>query len=873
MSQMLDKLRERGYAVRQHLPEESWTRRKRTVVDLDDRQRSLLETEGPASLVAALEAEDSWTFPAFDIDAPAPRAAGVDLVRERRVVACVVVASGDPELADLAAGLVSEVSHRHGIDLPIRSDGEIERSALGKQPLVLVGGSDRNRLSLAFALHYQTGFVDAAVPGDGGWVVTTHLGLTGLGTGVAQISAGPGGREAVIGRFTDSIMGEGETLRLRPVHEIHPGPRLRNHLPNWEDFASRLLARVSTVLPKPAPAVPYDLADLADLLAFGLDVGGPDAVRRNEAPIDMLIRLARYYQLSADERSVHLFRHLLFRLADYYLKTPGGACYPTALEFRLGQVILHFTRLEHHPVFSDSDRLLLANLLLACSRAAYDYAARVWPLRPEEATPHNHQTFPARTLTCASDYFSRFGVPDVDAWCQLAELTFSGDLWKRRKLRENANHYESLVYEHAVSYRALIGAGLEPEERDVLLDVVDRQMVSTDNFLRSVDYGDTGIRMAPRDRLELVRALAVETEDAGVRWFASESFDRQPDYLGSPFDVFPWLQRSAEGRPPPAGTWELAPLEPEFLREHDPTFPLELSFDKLAFRTGWGDGDHYVFLEGVGNQRISHSHLEANAIVRLNHRARHWIVSNGYGNRPAVTDASDLFNTRERGPVDHNVLVLHREGAMVRDMPPFAGLLERGQQDRLLWSSSILWDYGGTDWVRTLVVLAGAFVLVIDRVRVVEPGLDSAHIEWNCLGEPELTEAGCRLAQNGVYMHVASSPAPPSLEVADQSESWRQVLDSGAYPHASFPLSKLVYPIPRLDPGDTSCLATLWVCEEEKTAYHALTRVSDDRLRVDGPCGEETIEVGKDTKLSLHDNRLDVTLGGLPTRQEWRPLP
>ena len=157
MSQMLDKLRERGYAVRQHLPEESWTRRKRTVVDLDDRQRSLLETEGPASLVAALEAEDSWTFPAFDIDAPAPRAAGVDLVRERRVVACVVVASGDPELADLAAGLVSEVSHRHGIDLPIRSDGEIERSALGKQPLVLVGGSDRNRLSLAFALHYQDG--------------------------------------------------------------------------------------------------------------------------------------------------------------------------------------------------------------------------------------------------------------------------------------------------------------------------------------------------------------------------------------------------------------------------------------------------------------------------------------------------------------------------------------------------------------------------------------------------------------------------------------------------------------------------------------------------------------------------------------------
>ncbi len=871
MPQMLHILRERGYAIRQHLPEEVWTRRKRTVVDLDDHQRALLEAKGPEALTASLKAEGSWTFPAFDIDAPLPRATGIDLARGGRVAACVVVPQEDPELLGIAAELVSEVSRHCGVELPVKSDQRVNPEAFGEQPLILVGGSDRNRLSLALALRYQTGFVDAAIPGDDGWVVTTHLGLAVSGAGVAQISAGPKGQHAAIDRFMASIVQQGESVRLRPVHDIHPGPRLRAHLKTWEDFVNQLLARVSTVLPKPSPTAPEDPSDLADLLAFGLKVGGPEAVRRNEAPIDMLVTLARYYQLSGDQRSVQLFRELLLRLADYYLKTPGGTCYPTALEFRLGNVISRFSCLEHHPVFTDADRLLLANLLLACSRTAYDYTVRVWPLHPEEATPHNHQTFPARTLTCAADYFSRFGVPDVDAWRQLAEQTFSGDLWKRKKLRENANHYEALVYEHAVSFRGLVGAGLTPEERDTMQAVVERQIVSTDNFLRSVDFGDTGVRMSPRDRLELAGALAAETADAGVRWFVSQGFDRQPDYLGSPLDVLPGLQRPVEGRPPPSGSWELAPLEPEFLREHDPSFPRELAFDKLALRTGWGDSDHFIFLDGVGNKAISHSHCEANAVVRLNHRGRHWVVSNGYGNRPAVTDASDLFSTRERGPVDHNVLVLHREGAMVRDMPPFAGLLDLGQRGRLLWSSSALWDYGGTDWVRTLVVLAGTFVLVVDRVRVIEPGLDSAHIEWNCLGEAEPTEAGCRLAQNGVHMHVASSPAPPSLEVADQSESWRQVLDSGAYPHASFPLRKLVFQVPRLEPGDISCLATLWVSSEGDDAPCTLSRVSDRQFRVDGPCGGEEVEVTGDLTLSLAEGILQVGLGSFPMRPETKP--
>ena len=65
-------LKSHGYSFRQHLEEESWTRRKLTVVDLDDSQSSALEHGGVNSLKEKMDGQGLWSFPAMDIEKPLP---------------------------------------------------------------------------------------------------------------------------------------------------------------------------------------------------------------------------------------------------------------------------------------------------------------------------------------------------------------------------------------------------------------------------------------------------------------------------------------------------------------------------------------------------------------------------------------------------------------------------------------------------------------------------------------------------------------------------------------------------------------------------------------------------------------------------------
>ena len=630
---------------------------------------------------------------------------------------------------DLAAG----ITDRWGCRLPVLPAAECHLTQVHSRPLIVIGGAHENRFALDLAMRYQTFFLDQSAPGDKGWAVMTHLGLEASAPGVVQLAAGAEWRKEAIACIMDAITTGSSGLHLRPVHEVHQGVWLREHLPSWPAFTAELARRVADFLPELVKAVPEEPEPLSLLLAAGLDGGGPEVNRYNAPTIDASISAARYYQLSGDRRGLELFRALLFRLADYYLKTPEGASYPADLDFRLGQVVLYYSRLEHDPMFCDEDRLILVNLLLACMRTVYEYATKHWMPDADARTRHNHETFPARTLIYGADFFERYGVADVATWRGYAEYVFSGALWTRSKQQENAFGYETLVYEHAAAYSAFTGHGLDRFEDGVLEVIVKRQIAATDNFLRGTDYGDSHVQTRSHGGEHVAAVLATASDDDAVCWFAAEGCRRTPRAIPGALFSFPGIRMPGAGSEPGCGSWEVEPLDTEFLADYAPQCRANLAFDKLAFRTGWGDRDHYLLLEGVGGQRVSHSHNEVNGIVRLNHRERMWVVSNGYGRRAGLTNVSDSFSTRVRGPEDHNMLVLTR-GDFVRDLPCAAELLEHGQQRDVAWATSALWDYGGVHWLRSLVLLADIFLLVVDRVRVVDDGLQAAHVEWHCLG-------------------------------------------------------------------------------------------------------------------------------------------
>lgn len=862
---LLDAMKARGYSFRQHLEEEGWTARKLTVVDLEDEQRGALEAGGIEGLRRILEEQEKWTFPALDIEELSPIEAEVSLVRDGVICATVVVPDGDAELERMGRELVERIEARFGVRLPLCGDGEVELALLESRHLIVVGGAHQNRLAMELALRCQTGFVDATVPGDGGWVVTSHVGLDGSGNDVIQIAASPEHRERGMNCLLEGLSGDRDRLGLRRRHCIEPGEEMRGHLPDWQRYASRLPGRIISLEGEKVEAL-SDPVDLADLLAVGLDSGGPDVNLYNVAPIDIAAQCARYYQLSGELRALQLFRQLLFRLADYYLKTPEGASYPADLDFRLGTVILYYARLEHESVFSVEDRLILGNLLLACTRSIYEYMVKMWPIDPGAPTRHNHETFPARSLMYAADYFGRYGVPDVDAWRSLVDVTFSGELWSRCKQKENANGYELMAFEHGAAYSTFVGRGLEMFAGNCPQEVVGRQIAVTDNFFRSVDYGDANVSMGPASA-DLADILASSTEDARVRWYARESFARRSEYLGNPIHGIPGIRGIYEGRPPQGGGWELMRLEPRFREEYAPGFPQELAFDKLAFRTGWEEDDQYLLLEGVGNLNISHAHNEVNGIVRLNHLGRHWVVSNGYGRRAGMSNVNESFNTRIRGPEDHNMLVLQKEGEMVRDLPVCSALLQQGQQGNLLYATGALMGYGGVNWFRTLIVLAGRFLLVVDRVEIVQSGLEKGHVEWNCLGDVEDCTGGFRLEQKGVWMDVISGSGwEVERGVADQSANWKSVLGGSGYPHASFPLKKLLFHLPAVEVGQTHCLATLLAAARSDSPEFAISQPATGRVIITGSHGqgEDTEVVDRDLGLRIAGESLEISFAEIP---------
>jgi len=165
-----------------------------------------------------------------------------------------------------------------------------------------------------------------------------------------------------------------------------------------------------------------------------------------------------------------------------------------------------------------------------------------------------------------------------------------------------------------------------------------------------------------------------------------------------------------------------------------------------------------------------------------------------------------------------------------------SALLQRGRRDGLLYATGALLNYGGVNWFRTLIVVSGQYLLVIDRVMVVQPGLQKAHVEWNCLGRAKSQKNGFRLAQKGVFMDVTSASGWRAEQgVADQSACWKGVLSGKEYPYASFPLTKLVFHIPAVKAGQAYCLGTLLAATRSATRPDYTIAQEPGSITIEGP--------------------------------------
>ena len=830
-------LAQRGYSLRKHVEEVSWTARKLTVIDLDADERRLLETGGVEALSERLGKDGHWVFPAVDIASPLPLTREAVLA-EGGAATAVIVAPEDVEdpLREGARRLALAIREQFGVDLPIVSDAEGSLDLLDDREVILFGGAHNSRFARNVAFRFWGNYVDAACPSAGGWLVTTRHGLTASGRKIIQIAADEETVDDAVDHLLALVAERDGKLVAESTHRVEPGPELREHLPTLTRFVASMVSFNCPQIEDPDD-VPEDPIAAADFIRPALYSGGPEINHVNNAPHRAATLAARHYLMSGDNAGVRFFHRTLWHMVDYYLGQPEGASIFADFDFYLGHLVMHYMRLEHHPIFTEEDRLVLPNFLLACARAVHDYFCNHWKNK-RGATPHNHQTFTGRTFLVASDYFARHGAPDAEVWRREADEMFSGDPWKRWKYRENANSYEQLAPMHAAEYSGWSGNRTDLFTREALARPAARLALCTDNFFRRVDYGDCNPTLAagPMESDALITIAAAGTGDEELQWHSRRVFEISHCYAG-PLLMMTGLRSHAAGREPESGVWEPAPADPLMVAEFAPEFPADLAFDKLAFRTGWTPEAQYVLFEGLGARGLSHSHNEVNAILRMNHLGRHWIVSNGYGRRPDLSNAGKSFSTRINGSEEQNVLVLYDANGEQIDPPLFSALLSSGARDGVAWARAVVPGFAGTDWVRTVVILADRWLLVVDQIRVGESAPAAGHIEWNAVGKVRERPHGWRLDQQGAAMDV-SVAGDWERDVKPQvSTGWQAILGSEGYPYAQFPPHRLILTPPEIEPGATLRLATLLAATTSRKPAFKLAEPQPGRYDVPGAPG------------------------------------
>ncbi|MFA5864080.1 MAG: hypothetical protein WC975_05265 [Phycisphaerae bacterium] len=874
--ELMDLFDRRGYRVRKHVTEASWDKRKLTVVDLNEKERGLLERGGVELLSRYLSRENQWPFPPLEIREIIPVRRDTDFSTDAEKPTVVLAPCMQPALKKAAAYFVREVKNRFGITLSLRDQEDTDITIFKTRHAILFGGSHQSRLALDLALRYLYGIADSVIPGDGGWLVTTFVGLAAPDKNVIQIAGSPDQLRLAVDYVLGNIRKDREIVRLNHLHHVVPGTQMRKHLISWKDMLVQSLKEGNHPVLRNAKA-PVDPVRAAAVFARGFDSGGPEKNYYNILPITAAIRAARYFFITGDPRAMVFFRAILLKLADYYLKTPKGASYLSDMDFYLGILIHYYARLEHYPLFTREDRLILANLLQACAMTVKDYYEKYWKPRFNPNLRHNHETFKARTLFLSADYFARYGVPDTIVWAKKADLLFSGNLWTRYKQIENANAYEPIVFEHLASYSAFLGNRFGLFGRDVLTLAARRQMICADNFFRPVDYGDSAVQMNSRNSDSLAVLAVCASKDPHLQWFSRNSFRQSHPYLTPVFFALTGLRRSEPGTMPPCGTWETAQMDPQALRQYAPGFARRYAFDKMAYRTGWNPQDQYLIFNGFGNLSISHSHNELNGIVRLNHLGRHWLVSNGYGKKPGISNASKSYYGRELGPEDHNMLVLKQGGEVVKDLPPACALLTAGSKKSHAWLTSALCGYAGTNWYRTLVVLTNAWLLVIDRVQVMEPNELTGHLEWNFLGKLQAVPMGWRVSQKGVFMDVLDPSHWDTRSGVMASEDWRVALNKKDYPYADYPPRKIIYDLPAFSSSGIVTHATLFAATKSSELRYSIREIAPGHYGIKGPKPRSSLFSldSRDLRLGVTKNELEIQVSlspRLPSTFRKKPI-
>jgi hypothetical protein len=513
-------------------------------------------------------------------------------------------------------------------------------------------------------------------------------------------------------------------------------------------------------------------------------------VKENEVIADALLAVlagiksfGEYYQLSAKQEYGDGYRKLLLGYASFVNKYPSEAIYQLGVRKNMwiqGEKLLqNWSFIEGSALFTDTERANIVSALFLTCKANYldNYLVRA----PDSAPRWNHEIFPALSLVGSCNYFEKYyKIPELIEWRNRGDRIFKGNT-SFISMDEGSDYLAHLPVAN-IDYAMLSGdmkfinQSLRPS--------ADLHAMMIDNLGTLSGGGDTypfGMSSAYSwGHSQLLNAASwyyrdpvynflLERTKTGPfpgqkmpdliypihRYIANQQITKQPDENQYPKVNAQEIEKgvyddviNSIGQNVPEFQESLKNEDLKIQKKDWASIQQKETFHKLTFRSGFGLKDNYLILDGFSAGK--HGHQDGNTILNYSAKGRLFLNDRDY-----------IQNT----PEYHSGLVVVKDGKQTKK-PPLVKLEWVADLEGTSTSRSIVPDYNGLDWERTIISPEGKFFIIYDDVKIRESGKFLLKNHWQSLGTPKIEDQTFRLEQKGVNM-LLQNLAPAELRMKD----------------------------------------------------------------------------------------------------------
>ena len=645
----------------------------------------------------------------------------------------------------------------------------LDLARAGKRHLVALGNVNTNRL---LAVLWGQGYVveDSLFPGPGGSVVRTVHDPFATGVNVLELAGSDeAGVRLAVQRFLSRHMPpRGDVVLPHPVNDVKFTPVTLRFFPPPPDAAGS----------KRQPQY-SDLTYFRTFLQSGgfMDEQGRVIASQGGNFLSLMTALARLgdtWQRTGNADLPPLMKQLVDANRALLTRPATGP----EQEGVASVLTPMWDVLEELPVWSDEDRLAIANALLADARVGPEKRA-VHELVKQgfvQVVDENHGTSSAHMSFRAWQYFDKYyRLPDTAYWMSVARATFAGQCHSHQILEDASGYlnycpYSTMLYAFGARDLRFFELGIARTYAEFIAQCC------VNNLGLATGFGDSPSLVQP-EFFESIAPVAWFTRDPKLAWASREFLPaacglrifqkslpvdlsvtpQEPtDWVGMKrFAIVKQTLRKGEG-------------SKEFVTCPNESVGNEW-FNKIVFRSGLKPEDQYLLLDGAGkfgslegypDGPAGHMHEDVNTIINFTAQGRMWLVDHTYA---------------ERGIKDHSGLYIMREGQVSYRVHE-AKLKQFVEGPRYSLCQTVFSDYSGADWERTIIWHRGASFIVADRVLAREPGRYVVRRSFRGLGDYALQPDRLRLKQAGKACDLIFTPGA-SVDVVQEpyqnAEEWQ----------------------------------------------------------------------------------------------------